>query len=82
MLPQDVFEFVCPRCKQPLVYFPRGEAGERDADAFYLCPASSDRYRVDDGVPVFLIEEATPVAPEDLARLIERARALGLRVPA
>jgi uncharacterized protein YbaR (Trm112 family) len=81
VLPQDVLDFVCPRCKQPLIYFPRGEANEREADAFFLCPASRDRYRIDDGVPVFLLEEATAVSVDEAARLVARASDLGLRAP-
>ena len=71
----------CPKSKQPLVFFPRGEDDRDEAAAFFLCPASGLRYRVDGGVPVFLVDEATEVAPQEVARLVERARVLGLRVP-
>jgi uncharacterized protein len=73
---------VCPKSKQPLVYFPRGE-DDRDAGAaFLLCPASRLRYRVDDGVPVLLIEEAEELAAERVERLVARARELALAIPA
>ncbi|MCB9575078.1 MAG: Trm112 family protein [Kofleriaceae bacterium] len=71
----------CPKSKQPLVYFPRGEAGDDDASGFLLCPASRLRYRIDDGVPVLLVEEAQEVPAQEVDRLIARARDLGLAVP-
>ncbi len=72
---------VCPKTKQPLVYFPRGEDDSDEAAAFLLCPASRLRYRIDAGVPVLLVEEAQEMRPPDIDRLIARARALGLPVP-
>jgi uncharacterized protein YbaR (Trm112 family) len=73
---------VCPQSKQPLVYFPHGEAGSRDADGFLLCPASRLRYRIDaEGVPVLLVEEATELPPADVTRLVALARERGLAVP-
>jgi uncharacterized protein len=63
---------VCPKSKQPLVYFPRGEANRDEAEAFLLCPASRLRYRIDDGVPVLLVEEATSLSAEDVATLLSR----------
>ncbi len=71
----------CPKSKQPLVYFPRGEDDRDETSAFFLCPASRLRYRIDAGVPVFLIDEATEVAAAEVERLLGRARALGLRIP-
>ena len=71
----------CPKSKQPLVYFPRGEDDRDPATAFYLCPASRLRYRCEGGVPVFLIEEAVAVSPAEVDRLVHRARELGLEVP-
>jgi uncharacterized protein len=72
----------CPRSKQPLVYFPRGEADDDEASAFLLCPASGLRYRIDAGVPVLLTEEAQAVDAAEVARLVARAKELGLPVPA
>jgi uncharacterized protein YbaR (Trm112 family) len=71
---------VCPRSKQPLVYFPRGETDLDEADGFLLCPASRLRYPVPDGVAVLLIEEATLVPPAAVEQLLARARELGLTV--
>jgi len=71
---------VCPKSKQPLVYFPRGEADRDEAAAFLLCPASRLRYPIQDGVPVMLVEEATELEPAAVETLVARARALGLPV--
>jgi uncharacterized protein YbaR (Trm112 family) len=79
VLPESLVEIlVCPRSKQPLVYFPRGEADRHEADAFLLCPASGLRYPVRDGVPVMLVDEALDVSPSALEVLLVRARELGL----
>ena len=61
---------VCPKSKQPLVYF--------EQDGFLLCPASRLRYRIDDGVPVLLVDEATEVTPAEVDRLVKQAKELGL----
>jgi uncharacterized protein YbaR (Trm112 family) len=76
-----VTAMACPVSKQPVIYFPRGEADQNEADAFIVCPASRLRYRIDQGVPVFLAEEAQELAPDVVERLVARARTLGLRVP-
>ncbi len=72
---------VCPKSKQPMVFFPRGELDADEAEAFFLCPASRLRYRVRDGVPDFVVEEADLLPAAEVARLLERARELNLRVP-
>jgi uncharacterized protein YbaR (Trm112 family) len=83
VLPNDLVDvLVCPRSKQPLIYFPRGEADRDETDGFLLCPASRLRYPIHDGVPVMLVDEATDLAPPALEALLGRARALGLRLPA
>jgi len=71
----------CPKSKQPLIYFPRGEDDLDDAAGFLLCPASRLRYRIEADVPVLLVEEATEVSGADVERLVTRARQLGFRVP-
>jgi uncharacterized protein YbaR (Trm112 family) len=54
-LPADLLAIlVCPKCRGALVT----EAAALRCDACRL------RYRVDDGIPVMLIDEATPVASE------------------
>jgi uncharacterized protein YbaR (Trm112 family) len=71
---------VCPRSKQPLIYFPRGEDDRDEAGGFLLCPASRLRYPIRDGVPVMLADEATPIEPAKVDALVARARQLGLRL--
>jgi uncharacterized protein len=41
----------CPKCKGPVEL--KGEALE--------CPACKLRYRIEDGIPVMLIDEAEPI---------------------
>jgi uncharacterized protein YbaR (Trm112 family) len=83
VLPEAFVEImVCPRSKQPLIYFPRGEGDASEVDAFLVCPASRLRYRIDEvGVPVLMVDEATQVSSDELIRLVARARQLGLHVP-
>ena len=71
----------CPKSKQPLVYFPKGEDGADEGAGFLLCPASRLRYRIDGGVPVMLVEEAQELDSREVERLLGRARELGLSVP-
>lgn len=49
--PELLAILVCPKCKGTLV----------PEDAALRCDACRLRYRVDDGIPVMLIDEATPV---------------------
>lgn len=66
-LAQDLLDkLVCPKSKQPLVYF--------EAEEFLLCPASRLRYRIDDGVPVMLVDEATELSAADVEQLLAQAR--------
>jgi uncharacterized protein YbaR (Trm112 family) len=70
VLPSSLLEvLVCPKSKQPLIYF--------EDEGFLLCPASRLRYRIDDGVPVLLIEEATEVSAADVELLVQRASSKG-----
>jgi uncharacterized protein YbaR (Trm112 family) len=83
VLPDALLEvLVCPKSKQPLIYFPRGEADRDEAEAFLLCPASRLRYPIHDGVPVMLVDEAVGVDAAGAEVLVTRARQLGLRLPA
>jgi len=51
-LPPDLLEILaCPKCKGPLVAEPES----------LRCDACRLRYRIDDGIPVLLIDEATPL---------------------
>jgi uncharacterized protein len=61
---------VCPKSKQPLVYF--------ESESFLFCPSSGLKYRIDDDVPVLLVEEAVHVDAAEAAVLAKRAKDLGL----
>ncbi|HTR53519.1 MAG TPA: Trm112 family protein [Kofleriaceae bacterium] len=71
MLATSLLEvLVCPKSKQPLIYFAD--------EGFLLCPASRLRYRIDDGVPVLLVEEATELSSGEVDRLVAQAKVRGL----
>jgi uncharacterized protein YbaR (Trm112 family) len=53
---------VCPKSKQPLLYFA--------AEGFFLCPASRLQYRIEEGVPVLLVEEARELTQAEVDRLV------------
>jgi uncharacterized protein YbaR (Trm112 family) len=78
---RDKYGGCWPKSKQPLIYFPRGEADRDEADGFLLCPASRLRYPIQDGVPVMLVDEATTLDATSVDALVARARQLGLRIP-
>ncbi len=61
----------CPSDKGPLLYFD-------DEQALYN-PRLRLRYRVEDGIPVMLIEEATTADDAEHGRLVAKAEADGLR---
>jgi len=61
---------VCPKSKKPLVYF--------DSESFLYCPASRLKYRIDQGVPVLLVDEAVEVGAPEAEKLAKQAKALGL----
>ncbi len=83
MLAESLVEIlVCPRTKQPLVYFPKGETNSDDASAMLVCPAARLRYRIEDNVPILLVDEAEELSPDATRKLVARAKELGLRVPA
>ena len=83
VLPSELLEvLVCPKSKQPLIYFPRGVADAKDEDAFLVCPASKLRYRVERGVPVLLVDEAESLTDQQVSGLVSRAKELGLDIPA
>ena len=74
-----MIEWRCPKSHAELIHFPDGEVG--GGEPFYLCPQSRLRYRVQDGVPVFLVDEAQELGQAEVDRLVQRARQLGLHVP-
>jgi len=78
-LAPDLLEIlVCPESREPLLYFAKGESGEDESQAFLYCAASRLKYRVEDGIPVMLVEEAVRVDEADGEKLLARARELGL----
>ena len=79
VLPRELTQIlVCPKSKQPLIYFPRGEDDRDEATGFLVCPASRLRYRIEGDVPVLLVEEASEVSSSDVERLVRRAKDLKL----
>ena len=64
--PELLAILVCPESKQPLLHIPAGADGAAES---LFCPASRLRYRVDDGIPVMLVEEAERVDEAAAARL-------------
>ena len=53
-LPQDLLAIlVCPKCKGDLEY--------RQAESSLVCPKCRLRYAVREGIPIMLIDEATPL---------------------
>ena len=65
-----------------MIYFPRGEADSDEAEGFFVSPVARLRYRIDGGVPVLLVEEAVELTADAVAKLVARAKQLGLSVPA
>jgi uncharacterized protein YbaR (Trm112 family) len=54
-LPADLLDILaCPQCRGPLQAEP----------ASLRCDACRLRYRIDNGIPVMLISEATPLGPD------------------
>jgi uncharacterized protein YbaR (Trm112 family) len=68
----------CPVSKQPLVYFPAGEA--EHPSAFLFSPAAKLIFPIDvvTGLPVLLTDEAKEVSDAEVVRLTERGRAIGV----
>jgi uncharacterized protein YbaR (Trm112 family) len=71
-LDQRLLEILaCPDDKGPLYYFD-------DEDALYN-PRLKRRYRIVDGIPVMLIDEAEAVDDDEHARLMAKAQTDGIR---
>jgi uncharacterized protein YbaR (Trm112 family) len=60
----------CPEDKGPLLYF-------ADEDTLYN-PRLRRRYRILDGIPVMLVDEAETVSEDEHARLQAKAEAEGI----
>ena len=58
---------VCPESKKPLLYF--------EKEGFLFCPESRLKYRIEDDIPVMLVEEAERLDEAAAAALVERAKA-------
>jgi uncharacterized protein YbaR (Trm112 family) len=53
-VPRQLLEIlVCPKC--------RGELEHREKESALLCNACKLRYPIRDGIPIMLIDEATPI---------------------
>lgn len=61
----------CPEDKGPLLYFP--------AEGALYNPRLKRRYKVQNDVPVMLVEEAEAVGEPEHQRLLERAQADGIK---
>lgn len=78
-LAQELLDIlVCPESRAPLVYFPKGESGQDESQAFLYCADSRLKYRIEDGIPVMLIEEAVRLDEAEGDKVLARARELGL----
>ena len=53
LAPQLLEILVCPKCKGPLE--------NRENENALVCPRDRLRYPIRDGIPIMLIDEATPV---------------------
>ncbi len=60
----------CPEDKGPLYYF--------EDEALLLNPRLGRTYRIDDDIPVMLIDEAEAVDEAEVARLLAKAEAEGI----
>ena len=65
--PQLLRILACPEDKGPLLYF-------EDEDALYNARLKR-RYRIEDDIPIMLIDEAEPVDDAEHDRLVARAEA-------
>lgn len=52
---------VCPLCKSPLIY--------RKAEQELICRADRLAFKIDDGIPVMLADEARKLTPEEAESL-------------
>lgn len=56
---------VCPESKEELIYF--------ESEGFLFCPASKLKYRIEDDIPVMLIDEAERLDDAQASELMARA---------
>ncbi len=62
----------CPEDKGPLYYFP-------DEDTLYN-PRLKRAYRIVDGIPVMLVDEAETVSGDEHSRLLAKAASAGIEL--
>ena len=68
----DLLEILaCPDDKGPLLYF-------ADEESLYN-PRLHRRYRIQEGIPVMLVDEAESVDDDEHARLVAKAEADGIK---
>lgn len=58
----------CPQSREPVVYV----TAEGAEPAFLFCPTSRLAYRIDDGVPVLLVEEARSLDQDQSDAIMKR----------
>lgn len=58
---------VCPESKGELLYF--------ESENFLFCPKSRRKYRIEDDIPVMLIDESELLDPAAAEELVKRAPA-------
>jgi uncharacterized protein len=68
--PQLLAILACPEDKGPLLYF--------EDEGLLLNPRLKRTYRIEEDIPVMLIEEASEVDDAELARLVAKAEADGI----
>ena len=56
---------VCPESKEDLIYF--------EQEGFLFCPASRLKYRIEDDIPVMLVDEAERLDDAAAEELMKRA---------
>ncbi len=56
---------VCPKCKQALHYF--------EDEEVLFCEECSLKYRVEDGIPIMLVDEAEKADKAEKQRLLKKA---------
>lgn len=61
----------CPEDKGPLLYF--------EADDFLYNPRLKRKYRIEDDIPIMLIDEAETLDDAEHERVMARAEAEGIR---
>jgi uncharacterized protein YbaR (Trm112 family) len=69
--PQLLAILACPEDKGPLYYF--------EDEAFLYNPRLTRRYRIEDDIPIMLIDEAETVDADEHRRIMDRVEADGLK---